>query len=188
MDFEKLENLGGTPEAVSDAAGAKLAGFQCPAFSEMMEIMEHDLTPRIRFTTDAAEAVEAAKADRSDPFDLPDAVFYVEASETAQEEEPVKAFPGMSSFQNSSFVNVNEVILEAAREESSGAYVGPSIESIDLEIEAATRDLTFAQEQLTRALATGTGVLTAQRNVESAQAVLEAALKLHEEAVKFRAP
>lgn len=185
MDFEKLEDLDGKPEAISDTADPKLAGFQGPAFSEMLEIMEKDLTPKIRFTTDAAEAAEA---DRSDPFDLPGAVFYVEATETTPEEKPAKPFPGGSSFQNSSFVNVSEVILEAAREESSGTYVGPSIESIDLKIEAATRDLTFAQEQLARALASGTGILAAQRNVESAQAVLDAALRLHEEAVKFRAP
>lgn len=188
MDLEKLEDLDGRPEAISDTADPKLAGFQGPAFSEMLEIMEKDLTPKIRFTTDAAEAAEAAEADQSDPFDLPDAVFYVEATETAPEEKPAKPFPGGSSFQNSSFVNVSEVILEAAREEPSGTYVGPSIESIDLKVEAATRDLTFAQEQLARALATGTGILAAQRNVESAQAVLDAALRLHEEAVKFRAP
>lgn len=150
--------------------------------------MEHDLTPKIRFTTDKAEAEEAKMADHSNPLDLPDTVFYVEPTgEGAEEEEPGISRDG--AFQNARFgIEVDAGTHDAAGGSASGDYVGPSPDAINLQMESDVRDLTFAQEQLAEAIARGTGVMQAMRNVESAQAVLDARMKLYNEAIAFRAP
>ena len=74
------ENYDMTPEATPETGN--LGSFQNPIWTDMVS---EDLMPKIRFTTDQAEAQEAAQADRSNPFDLPDAVFYVEPKSDAAE-------------------------------------------------------------------------------------------------------
>lgn len=182
MDFEFLD---AATEDISELGDSKLGSFQNPVFTEMME---HDLTPKIRFTTDKAEAEEAKMADHSNPLDLPDTVFYVEPTgEGAEEEEPGISRDG--AFQNARFgIEVDAGTHDAAGGSASGDYVGPSPDAINLQMESDVRDLTFAQEQLAEAIARGTGVMQAMRNVESAQAVLDARMKLYNEAIAFRAP
>lgn len=182
MDFEFLD---AATEDISELGDSKLGSFQNPVFTEMME---HDLTPKIRFTTDKAEAEEAKMADHSNPLDLPDTVFYVEPTgEGAEEEEPGISRDG--AFQNARFgIEVDAGTHDAAGGSASGDYVGPSPDAINLQMESDVRDLTFAQEQLAEAIARGTGVMQAMRNVESAQAVLDARMKLYNEAIVFRAP
>lgn len=175
MNFEDLEITGEAPET------EKLGAFQNPVWTESADLM-----PKIRFTTDQAEAEEAAQADRSNPFDLPDSVFYVEPKETAGDQN--EAAPEGTSFQNESFgIDVSTFTRDTGGS-ASGDYVGPSPDAISLELESDVRDLTFAQEQLAVAIAKGTGVMQAMRNVESAQAVVDARMKLYNEAVAFRAP
>ena len=70
-----FENFDVTPEITPEVNDAKAGSFQNPVWAD---IAWNDLMPQIQFTTDQAEAQEAAEADRSNPFDLPDAVFYVE--------------------------------------------------------------------------------------------------------------
>ena len=182
MDFEFLD---AATEDISELGDSKLGSFQNPVFTEMME---HDLTPKIRFTTDKAEAEEAKMADHSNPLDLPDTVFYVEPTgEGAEEEEPGISRDG--AFQNARFgIEVDAGTHDAAGGSASGDYVGPSPDAINLQMESDVRDLTFAQEQLAEAIARGTGVMQAMRHVESAQAVLDARMKLYNEAIAFRAP
>lgn len=182
MDFEFLD---AATEDISELGDSKLGSFQNPVFTEMTE---HDLTPKIRFTTDKAEAEEAKMADHSNPLDLPDTVFYVEPTgEGAEEEEPGISRDG--AFQNARFgIEVDAGTHDAAGGSASGDYVGPSPDAINLQMESDVRDLTFAQEQLAEAIARGTGVMQAMRNVESAQAVLDARMKLYNEAIAFRAP
>lgn len=179
-----FENFDAVPEAVTDAAEEmKLSAFQNPSFTEMAE---HDLMPKIRFTTDAQEAVEAARTDRSDPFHLPDSVFHVEPSGDTAGEKP--AFTP-SSFQNDSFgIDASKFTKDTAGAEGAGDYVGPTPDALNLKIENDVKDLTFAQEQLAIAIERGTGVMQAMRNVESAQTVLNAHMKLYNEAIKFRPP
>lgn len=179
-----FENFDAVPEAVTDAAEEmKLSAFQNPSFTEMAE---HDLMPKIRFTTDAQEAVEAARTDRSDPFHLPDSVFHVEPSGDTAGEKP--AFTP-SSFQNDSFgIDASKFTKDTAGAEGAGDYVGPTPDALNLKIENDVKDLTFAQEQLALAIERGTGVMQAMRNVESAQTVLDAHMKLYNEAIKFRTP
>lgn len=181
-----LEFFDVKPEEVSENADSKLDSFQNPSF---MEMMGHDLIPKIRFTTDEAEAEDAAKADRSNPFDLPDAVFHVESkSDTNGSEGEARAVRD-EAFQNESFdIDVSTFTHDAAGGEASGEYVGPSPDMINLQMESDVRALTFAQEQLAEAIARGTGVMQAMHNVESAQAVLDARMKLYNEAIAFRAP
>ena len=176
MNFEDLETMNEAPET------EKLGAFQNPVWTESTDLM-----PKIRFTTDRAEAEAAAEADRSNPFDLPDSVFYVEAGENTGDKG--ETAPEGTSFQNESFdIDVSTFTRDTGSGEGSGDYVGPSPDAISLELESDVRDLTFAQEQLAEAIARGTGVMQAMRNVESAQAVVDARMKLYNEAVAFRAP
>lgn len=147
MDFEFLD---AATEDISELGDSKLGSFQNPVFTEMME---HDLTPKIRFTTDKAEAEEAKMADHSNPLDLPDTVFYVEPTgEGAEEEEPGISRDG--AFQNARFgIEVDAGTHDAAGGSASGDYVGPSPDAINLQMESDVRDLTFAQEQLAEAIA-----------------------------------
>jgi len=188
MSFESYESMEVKPEAVQEAADAKLGSFQNPSFNEMMG---HDLMPQIRFTTDKAEAEEAAKADRSNPLDLPDNVIYVEPKEGTGKEQEVPFY------QEYSFLPPNFELgytppaqVEAAEgpAESSGEYVGPSLDVINMKMEEDVKRLTRAQERLAEAIAEGTGVITAMQNVESAQKVLDSRMKLYNEAIKFRPP
>lgn len=180
-----FEDIGITPEMVEGAAeDVKLSAFQNPSF---MEMTGHDLMPKIRFTTDKAEE-EAAKADRSNPFDLPDAVFYVEPKSDTNDGERKAGISRDGAFQNESFDIDVSTFTHDATEGASGEYVGPSPDMINLQMESDVRALTFAQEQLAEAIARGTGVMQAMRNVESAQAVLDARMKLYNEAIAFRAP
>lgn len=175
MNYEQFDT---TPEAAEEP---KLSAFQAPSFSDMAG---QDLMPKIRFTTDAAEADEAAQADRSDPFHLPDSVFHV--GDGSKGDTPAEAPCG--AFQNESFgIDVSSFATDTAGAES-GDYVGPSIESLDLKIENDVKDLTYAQEQLALAIERGTGVMTAMQNVENAQAVLDGHMKLYNEAIQFRPP
>ena len=179
-----VEQFDITPEVTEAPDGeAKLSSFQNPSFSDMVE---HDLMPKIRFTTDKEEAAEAAAADRSNPLHLPDAVFYVEPRSDFAGEKP--AVSGVGSFQNDSFGIDVSTFTHDTGEAASGDYAGPSPDSINLKIESDVRHLTYAQEQLDRAIETGTGVITAMGLVESAQAVLDADMKLYNEAIAFRAP
>ena len=179
-----LEFFDVKPEEVSETADSKLGSFQNPSF---MEMSGHDLMPKIRFTTDKAEAEEAAKADRSNPFDLPDAVFYVESKNDTNGSERETAVRD-GAFQNESFDIDVSTFTHDTTGGASGEYVGPSPDMINLQMESDVRSLTFAQEQLAEAIARGTGVMQAMRNVESAQAVLDARMKLYNEAIAFRAP
>lgn len=181
--FMNYENFDNVPELDKNTT---LSGFQNPSFSDMTG---QDLMPRIRFTTDKAEADQATRADRSDPFNLPESVFYVEGGEDASkggEKSSKGRFEG-GSFQNDSFgIDTSKFIKDTSG--TSGEYVGPSVESLDLKIESDVKHLTFCQEQLAEAIASGTGVMTAMHAVESAEAVLNAHMKLYNEAVKFRPP
>lgn len=159
--------------------------FLNPVFADMAG---ENLMPKIRFTTDKAEAEEAAKADRSNPFNLPDTVVYVEPRETTGEEQPETSFKG-ESFLNPSFgIEITPLDMEAAATEGGSEYSGPSADAISLKLDNDVKDLTFAQEQLAIAIERGTGVMTAMQNVENAQKVLDAHMKLYNEAIKFRPP
>lgn len=178
MYYESLES--------ADQAGeTKLSGFQNDRFLD--NPMNHDLMPKIRFTTDAAEAEEAAGADRSDPFHLPDSVFYVEPKEGA-EEAPEKKPAFLPGFQNDAF-DIKVLPKEAGdcAVSASGDYAGPSSASLDIKIEQATQRLTFAQEQLERAIATGTGVIAAMNAAETAQKLLDSYVEQHGVAVMAEA-
>ena len=155
-----FENFDVTPEITPEVNDAKAGSFQNPVWAD---IAWNDLMPQIQFTTDQAEAQEAAEADRSNPFDLPDAVFYVEPKgETAGD---------------------GSADVPAA----SGEYAGPSPEMLRLQIESDMKHLTFAKEQMEEAIERGTSVIEAMRNVESAQAVLDARMKLYSAATAFHA-
>lgn len=173
-------------DPASDSDEVKLGRFQNDLFVD--NPMNTDLMPKIRFTTDAAEAAEAARADRSNPLDLPDSVFYVEATEDGDDEEgPKEEF---SDFQNDSFgIRVRPMEQDGSDSGAgSGAdYCGPSSAALDIKIENATRDLTYAQQQLERALDTGTGVMTAMELVEHAQELVDGYVKQHAEAVQAEA-
>lgn len=159
--------------------------FLNPVFADMAG---ENLMPKIRFTTDKAEAEEAARADRGNPFNLPDTVVYVEPRETTGEEQPETSFKG-ESFLNPSFgIEITPFDMEAAEAEAGSEYSGPSADAISLKLDNDVKDLTFAQEQLAIAIERGTGVMTAMQNVENAQKVLDAHMKLYNEAIKFRPP
>lgn len=159
--------------------------FLNPVFADMAG---ENLMPKIRFTTDKAEAEEAARADRSNPFNLPDTVVYVEPRETTGEEKPEASFKG-ESFLNPSFgIEITPLDMEAAEAAAGSEYSGPSADAISLKLDNDVKDLTFAQEQLAIAIERGTGVMTAMQNVENAQKVLDAHMKLYNEAIKFRPP
>lgn len=159
--------------------------FLNPVFADMAG---ENLMPKIRFTTDKAEAEEAAKADRSNPFDLPDTVVYVEPKYDTGAEKPEASFEG-ESFLNPSFnIEITPLDMEAAEAEAGSEYSGPSADAISLKLENDAKDLAFAQEQLAIAIERGTGVMTAMQNVENAQKVLDAHMKLYNEAIKFRPP
>ena len=192
MELENLDVIPEVPEAAPESV--KLPSFQTPSY---LQAMGHNLMPKIRFTTDKAEADAAVRADRSDPLHLPDAVFYVggdtasDTKETPDGKKPsVPAFEGRP-FQNGSFgIDVSTFVKDtgAVSGGASGDYVGPSPESINLKIDSDVMHLTIAQENLALAIERGSGVMSAMRMVESAQAVLDADMRLYNEAIKFRAP
>ena len=146
--------------------------------------------PKIRFTTDKAEAEEAAKADRSNPFDLPDTVVYVEPKESAAKEQAAPCYQDYSFLPNFELGYMTPAEVEAMEgpAEGSGEYVGPSPDVINMKMDEDVKRLTLAQERLAEAIARGTGVISAMQNVESAQRVLDARMKLYNEAIKFRPP
>lgn len=190
MELESFDARPEIPEATPEAV--KLPSFQTPSY---MQAMEHDLMPKIRFTTDKAEADAAAQADRSDPLRLPDAVFYVggdtsaDTGEAPGGEKPSASVLEGHSFQNDSFgVDVSTFVKDTGAGGVSGDYAGPSPESINLKIDSDVMHLTIAQENLALAIERGSGVMSAMRVVESAQAVLDADMNLYNEAIKFRAP
>ncbi len=170
MSFEDIESTG----------EEMLSAFQNPSFLDMAG---HDLMPKIRFTTDAAEA---SPAERSGPLEQAEAVFYVEPKGDA-----VKPGSGAGeirpSFQNESF-GIDTSTFTHDTGAPSGDYVGPTPDALNLKIENDVKDLTFAEEQLALAIERGTGVMQAMRNVESARAVLDAHMDLYNEAIKFRPP
>lgn len=172
-------------ESAEQASETKLSGFQNESFLD--NPMNHDLMPKIRFTTDAQEAAKAAAADRSDPYHLPDTVFYVEPKEQAEDAAKKKATT-FDSFQNDTFdIKVAPKAASDCAAASSSDYAGPSSAALDIKIEQATRDLTFAQEQLERAIATGTGVITAMNLVEGRQKLLDGYIQQHGVAVMAEA-
>lgn len=192
MNFENFENVNVTPESVSNTASEQSVGSRDLTFMQMYESMNQNLMPKIRFTTDPEEAAEAARADRSNPLNLPDSVFYVKPSNDSPKEEQYDTLPKFSSFQNPSFgiqVDKSDFVIDAVSDTSDNHnYVGPSLESINRRIDSAKKDLEFAQEQLNRAIANNTGVLSATHLVESAQAQLDSVMRLYEEALKFNTP
>ena len=171
------ENYDMTPEATPETGN--LGSFQNPIWTDMVS---EDLMPKIRFTTDQAEAQEAAQADRSNPLDLPDAVFYVEPkSDAAEDPASLEDF----SFQNDSFgLDVSSLPKETASE--GGSYVGPSPEKLSLQLEQDMKNLESAQERLEQAIERGTGVMSAMSNVENAQNILDTRMKLYQEAIASR--
>ncbi len=183
----RFESFDPTPETIPETADTKLGSFQNPSFTEMLE---HNVLPKTRYTTDKAEAEAAAQADRSNPFALPDTVVYVEPKGDADGDAaahksaaPLEGF----TFQNPSFgIDVRTFTPETG--EATGEYTGPSPDIINLQMEEDVKRLTFAQEQLAEAIERGSGVMTAMHNVESAQKVLDARMKLYNEAIRFRAP
>ena len=179
-----IEDFECVNEQQEDAAeGIQQSAFQNPIWADMV----HDLTPKIRFTTDASEAEAAAEADHSNPLDLPDTVFYVEPKESDAERPSSSATTEGYSFQNDSFgIDVRTFQKDTAA--TSGEYAGPSPDSISLQLESDVQHLTFAQEQLAEAIERGTGVMQAMQNVESAQAVVDARMKLYNESIAFRPP
>lgn len=180
MNFEMFDPPSDLP---ADSDELKLGGFQNEVFVDSP--MLTDLTPKIRFTTDAQEAEQAAQADRSNPLDLPDSVFYVEPKEGADTGSD-QLLPN-SGFQNDSFNITVAPGPQGASDGGGDAYCGPSSASLDIKIENATRDLTFAQLQLERAIETGTGVITAMQLVEHAQQVLDSYVEQHGQAVAAEA-
>lgn len=192
MELETFDVTPEIPEAAPEAVKLPSFQFQTPSY---MQAMEHNLMPKIRFTTDKAEADEAAQADRSDPLRLPDAVFYVggdtsvDTGEAPGGEKPSASVLEGHSFQNDSFgVDVSTFVKDIGTGGVSGDYAGPSPESINLKIDSDVMHLTIAQENLALAIERGSGVMSAMRMVESAQAVLDADMNLYNEAIKFRAP
>lgn len=199
MGYESFEPLEATEET-------KLSAFQNELFINNPK--DTDLMPKIRFTTDADEAAEAANADRSNPFDLPDSVFYVEPKEGAKD-EPKTEQASETSFQNDVIdVNVsdskfqNEPLdivvtpqeIEALEQEAKDAanqsaerYVGPSSTALDIKIESAVRSLTLAQERLNEAIASGNGVMTAMHAVDSAQKLVDTYTQMYNTAVNAEA-
>lgn len=211
MGFEDIDEMEPRAEMPASAPGKELMGTSFSA----MEAMHTDLMPKIRFTTNPEEAEAAKHADRRDPLDLPDAVFYVGPKDTdgAEGTDGVTGtdeaadvpkftrdgsddvdFAKISKFQNDTFVDGRSVAALASEEirrqaESGGdqgQYAGPSLEAINFKLDEATKSLTRAQINLADAISRGSGVLSAQSMVESAQKVVDALLRQHEEAVKFR--
>lgn len=167
MKYESIE---------SESPEIKLGGFQNEIFTD--DPMNADLMPKLCFTTDAAEAEEAANADRGDPQKAPDIVFYVEPMEEA--DEGGKRFADLPSFQNEVF-DAQATNLEEA---PASEYYGPSSASLDLKIDSATRSLTAAREQLEWAIKNGTGVITAMTRVESAQKLLDTYTQMYNKALE----
>lgn len=165
--------------------------FLNPVFADMAG---ENLMPKIRFTTDKAEAEEAAKADRSNPFDLPDTVVYVEPKESEAKEQAAPFYNDYSFLPNFELGYMTPAEVEAlvgpaeGSPEGSGEYVGPSPDVINMKMDEDVKRLTLAQERLAEAIARGTGVISAMQNVESAQRILDARMKLYNEAIKFRPP
>lgn len=211
MEFEEMDEMEPCAEEPATDSDREMMGMSVSA----LEAANTDLMPKIRFTTDLEEAEAAKDADRSDPMNLPDAVFYVgpkdgggaeaatgvtETDEAAgvpkftRDDGAGEEFAKIPKFQNDTFVDARSVAALAREEErrqaelggDQGQYAGPSVESIELKLEEATKSLTYAQINLAEAIARGSGVLSAQRMVESAQKVVDALLRQHEEAVKFR--
>lgn len=198
MGLEDIENTEMPENGAKETLGMSIS---------TLESLNADLMPKIRFTTDPEEAEAARNADRSNPLDLPDVVFYVGPKDTdgVPEVDADTGIPrltrdangsvdvtGIPRFQNDLFVDTESVIALAREEErraaasDGGSYVGPSVEELDFKIEEAVKSLTRAQINLEAAIANGSGVMSAQSVVESAQAVVDALLHQHEEAVKFR--
>lgn len=175
-----------TAEAAEQVNEARLSGFQNPSF--LNNPMQQNLMPKIRFTTDAQEAEDAAKADRSDPFHLPDSVFYVEPKEKAEDAAKKNPLP-FEHFQNDSLdIHVApQAASDNAAAVSGDTYVGPSSASLDIKIEQATRDLTLAQEQLELAIINGSSVIIAMHRVDTAQKLLDSYVQLHSVAVMAEA-
>ena len=172
-------------ESITDDKELRLSGFQNDSF--LNDPMDQDLMPKIRFTTDAAEAAEAAGADRSEPFDLPDTVVYVEAGET-REDDGEKKRPFLPGFQNETLnIKVENFERDVPGDTASGDYYGPSSAALDIKIEQATKDLTYAQEQLAEAIADGRSVITAMHLVENAQELLDSYVRQYGEAVAAEA-
>lgn len=162
--------------------------FLNPVFADMAG---ENLMPKIRFTTDKAEAEEAAKADRSNPFDLPDTVVYVEPKESTAKEQEVPFYQEYSFLAPNfelGYITPAEVEAMEGPAEGSGEYVGPSPDVINMKMDEDVKRLTLAQERLAEAIARGTGVISAMQNVESAQRILDSRMKLYNEAIKFRPP
>ena len=161
--------------------------FLNPVFADMAG---ENLMPKIRFTTDQAEAEEAAKADRSNPFDLPDTVVYVEPKESAAKEQVAPFYQDYSFLPNFElgYMTPAEVESLVGPAEGSGEYVGPSPDVINMKMDQDVKRLTDAQLRLEEAIARGTGVISAMQNVESAQKILDSRMKLYNEAIKFRPP
>ncbi len=181
MSFEFIEQE--SPAAENTSEETRLSSFQNPIWTEMY----NDIGPKIRFTTDREEYEENQKADRSDPFNLPDRLFYIEPKSDAGTDEQKAAASDIPKFTNDSFnIDFTEIPKEAPSE--SGEYCGPSPDMLNLRIENDVKHLTFCQEQLDRAIESGTGVMSAMRNVESAQKLLDAHMKLYNEAIAFRPP
>ena len=172
-------------QGMEQADEPKLGAGQVPDFYNY-NLMGPDLMPKFRFTTDKAEAEAAAQADRSDPFNLPPRVIYVEVPDDAAEQEK-KPAQEYTPFLNESY-ELNKIILPSETTPASGEYVGPSIEALDRQLENDTKNLTKAQLQLEEAIERGTGVMSAMNYVENAQKVLDARMKLYNEAIAFRAP
>ncbi len=169
----------------------KLSGFQNPIFTEPKNIL-----PELLEYAEARQAEGEAPVQRdfsgfskfqnpvfTEPKDvLPELLEYAEARQAEGEPPVQRDFSGFSKFQNDSFgITVED--FEKGVPEPTGDYVGPSTDALDIKIENAVKDLTFAQEQLARAIATGTGVMTAMSMVESAQKLLDSYEKQYAQAV-----
>lgn len=177
-----------------------------------LEARNTDLMPKIRFTTDQAEAEAAKNADRSDPLHLPDAVFYVGpkdsdgesgAEDAGDAQEGTRDIPRLTR-DNESGYDFSQTITkdtyatimkladlakdnEPAPSLDKDIYVGPSVKELDFKIEEAKRSLERAEESLQKTIENGGSILTAQSVVETSRGIVEKLLEMQTEAARHEA-
>lgn len=173
-------------ESLSDNAEVKLSGFQNDIFVD--NPLNNDLMPKIRFSTDASEATEAANAKSGNPLIVNDSVFYVKSAEAVPESDENEVLSDLPGFQN----DVYDIDIENHEQPSSEIsiseeYCGPSSSALDIKINEATKDLTFAQEQLEKTIESGGSVLVAMSLVDNCQKVLDSYIQQYSKAVMAEA-
>lgn len=173
-------------ESLSDDSEVELSGFRNDIFVD--NPLNKDLMPKIRFTTDASEAAEAANAKSGNPLIVPDSVFYAEPAETVSESDENSVLSDLRGFQNDTYdIKVDSSEQTFSEISLSDEYCGSSSAALDIKINEATKHLTFAQEQLEKTIENGGSVITAMSMVNSAQKVLDSYIQQYGKAVMSEA-